>query len=344
MMHNIKFEGWDVVLFQIPGWVILIIGAIVIALLGYYYFRLASKRTASVRYSDLSLVKTGKKTMRQRLRPMLYVLRLITLAFLFIAMARPQSGSEKREIETEGIDIILALDVSSSMKAEDFKPRNRLFVAKEEIGKFIDRRTNDRIGLIVFAKNSVIQCPLTLDYGALKSFLEQVDFGQLEDGTAIGLALAESVNRLRESEAKSKVIILLTDGVNNQWEIDPLTAANIAKAMGVRVYTIGVGKPGNAMYPVQDPIFGTRYQYLPNEIDEETLMQIAERTGGMFFRARSERELENIYTDIDKMEKTKIKVNEYIQYEELFFGFLFVGCIFMLLEMLLSQTYLRKIP
>lgn len=343
-MNLVKFEGWDLIFFHVPGWLILVLGGLVIAFLAYHYIRRSNRLTASVRYSDLSLVKTGKKTLRQRLRPLIYILRLGALALLFIAMARPQSGSQQRDVETEGIDIMLALDISSSMEAEDFKPHNRLYVAKDEIRKFIDRRTNDRIGLLIFARTSFLQCPLTLDYGALKSFLEQVDFGQLEDGTAIGIALANSVNRLRDSDAKSKVVILLTDGVNNVTEIDPLTAANVAKTMGVRVYTIGAGKPGNAMYKKYDPIFGWRYHYLPNEIDEETLTAIAERTGGRYFRARSEEELEDIYTEIDKMEKTKIKVNEYIQYEELFFGFLLTGFVLLLLEMLLSQTYLRKIP
>ncbi|MCK5127467.1 MAG: VWA domain-containing protein [candidate division Zixibacteria bacterium] len=339
-----KFEGWDVILFQIPGWFILAVGGVVIIGLAYYYYYFASSKSAAVRYSDLSLVKTGKKSLRQRLRPMLNLLRLCALALLFIAMARPQSGSQKRDIETEGVDIMIALDVSGSMNAEDFKPHNRLYVAKEEIGKFIDRRTNDRIGLLIFAKTSFVQCPLTLDYGTLRNFLTMVDFGQLEDGTAIGLALANSVNRFRDSDAKSKVIILLTDGVNNVTEIDPMTAANVAKTMGVKVYTIGTGKPGNAMYKTNHPIFGVRYQYATTMIDEETLTKIAERTGGRYFRARSEKELEEIYTEIDGLEKTKIKVNEYIQYEELFFNFLLAGFFLMLLEMLLSQTYLRKIP
>jgi Ca-activated chloride channel family protein len=234
--------------------------------------------------------------------------------------------------------------VSGSMKAEDFSPYNRLYVAKEEIAKFIDRRTNDRIGLVVFAASSFTQCPLTLDYGALKSFLDQVDFGMIDDGTAIGLALANSINRLRDSDAKSKVIILLTDGNNNVWEIDPITAANIAKTMGVKIYTIGAGKPGNVMQPVYDPIFGKRYVYSPNEIDEESLQKIADITGGKYFRARSEKELDQIYSDIDQLEKTKIKVHEYIQYKELFFNFLVVGFALLLIEMFLSQTYLRKIP
>ncbi|MEE9441489.1 MAG: VWA domain-containing protein [candidate division Zixibacteria bacterium] len=342
-MRILKFEGWDIILFQIPGWFIFLIGALIIGLMVWYYIKKMPGRSASMRYSDVSLVKTGKKTMRQKFRPLLFWLRLLALAFLIIAMARPQSGTEQRDIDAEGIDIIMALDISGSMEAEDFKPHNRLYVAKEEIGKFIDRRTNDRIGLVVFARNSFTQCPLTLDYGILKSFLEQIDFGMIEDGTAIGMALANSVNRLRESEARSKIIVLLTDGVNNAGEIDPLTAANVAKTMGIKIYTIGAGKPGNAMYPVQT-IFGKRYQYLPNEIDEELLTQVADKTGGKYYRARSETELEQIYSEIDQLEKTKIYVHEYTQYEELFFEFVIFGFIILMVEMFLSQTYFRKIP
>jgi len=239
---------------------------------------------------------------------------------------------------------MLALDVSGSMKAEDFKPHNRLYVAKEEIKKFVEKRISDRIGLVVFSQSSFTQCPLTLDYGILLNFLDQVKFGMIKDGTAIGMALANCVNRLRESPSKSKVIILLTDGVNNAGQIDPLTAATIAKTMNVKIYTIGAGKPGNAMYPIDDPIFGKRYVYLPNEIDEETLKEIARKTGGKYFRARSEEELEEIYTEIDRLEKTEIKVNEYVQYRELFSIFVILGLGFLVLEMFLSQTVFRKIP
>jgi len=343
-MNILKFEGWDMVFFHLPGWLILLAGGVTVIIIAWYYIKQYPRQTASVRYSDLTLVKTGERTFRQKARPLVMVLRLLAVALLFMAMARPQAGTEQRDIDAEGIDIMLALDVSSSMEAEDFKPDNRLYVAKEEIGKFIDRRTNDRIGLVIFARYAYTQCPLTLDYGILKSFLEQVDFGIIEDQTAIGLALATSVNRLRHSDAKSKVVVLLTDGVNNVWEIDPLTAANIARAMEVRVYTIGVGKPGEAMYPVHDPLFGKRYVYLPNEIDEASLTKIAELTGGKYFRARSEAELERIYEEIDKLEKVKIEVHEYTQYEELFFTFLVAGFAFLLLEMVLGQTWLRKIP
>jgi len=343
-MNILKFEGWDLFFVRVPGWVILLIGGIVILGLVWYYLRRLPRQSASVRYSDLSLVRTGRTTFRRRFRPLIFILRIVAVALLFVALARPQTGQEQRDINAEGIDIMLVLDVSGSMKAEDFQPQNRLYVAKEEIAKFIERRTNDRIGLVVFSRSAFTQCPLTLDYGVLRNFLDQVDFGMIEDGTAIGLALATAVNRLRHSDAKSKVIILLTDGVNNVWEIDPITAANVAKTMGVKIYTIGAGKPGNAMYPVYDPIFGKRYQYLPNEIDEESLTQIAEMTGGKYFRARSEQELDQIYAEIDQMEKTKIEVREYIQYKELFFGYLLAGFGLLLVEMVLGQTYFRKIP
>ncbi len=344
-MNILKFEGWDLFFIHVPGWVILLAGGIAVLLMVWHYLRRMPRQTASVRYSDLSLVRTGVKTMRQRFRPLVFILRTLAVAILFVAMARPQSGEEQRDIMTEGIDIMMVLDVSSSMKAEDFKPHNRLFVSKEEIGKFIDRRVNDRIGLIVFAKSSFTQCPLTLDYGVLKSFLEQVDFGIVDgDMTAIGSALANAVNRLRHSEGKSKVIVLLTDGENNVWEIDPITAANIAETMGIKIYTIGAGKPGNAMFPIDDPLFGKRYVYAPTQIDEESLKEIAQVTGGRYFRARSEEELDQIYSEIDELEKTKIEVKEYIQYRELFFGLLMAGFGLLAVELVLGQTSLRKIP
>lgn len=343
-MNILRFEGWDLIAFRIPGWLILLLGVILLFLMAWYYWFKHPKRSASVRYSDLSLVRAGGRTSRQRFRPLVYLLRLLAVAMLVVAMARPQSGNERRDVDAEGIDIMLCLDVSGSMKAEDFKPDNRLFVAKEEIGKFVDRRTNDRIGLVVFSRSAFTQCPLTLDYGVLKNLLAQVDFGMIDDGTAIGLALATAVNRLVDTPAKSKVVVLLTDGINNVFEIDPMTAANVAKTMGVKVYTIGIGRPGNAMYPIDDPVFGKRYVYLPNEIDEPSLQRIADGTGGKYYRARSEKELEDIYAQIDQLEKTKVNVREYIQYKELFFGYLLAGFALLVLELLLGQTYFRKIP
>ncbi len=343
-----RFAGYNITLFDhnisISGYVILGVGLVIILGMLIYAFRFRKAKAATIKYSDLKIVQRSAKSGRSRFRFVLPLLRTLALAALFIALARPQAGTESREVSSEGIDIMLALDVSGSMKAEDFKPRNRLYVAKEEIKKFVEKRVSDRIGLVVFSKSSFTQCPLTLDYGVLLNFLDQVKFGMIEDGTAIGMAIANCVNRLRSSPAKSKVIILLTDGINNAGEIDPLTAASVAKTMGVKIYTIGVGKPGNAMYPVDDPIFGKRYVYMPNEIDEETLRKIAEKTGGKYFRARSEQELENIYSDIDKLEKTKIKVNEYVQYKELFLIFAYFGLGLLVLEMVLSQTIFRKIP
>ncbi len=343
-----RFAGFHITLFDkdiaISALVIFLASAVILCLMGYYYIRRRRFQSASIRYSDLKIVRRSAKTGKQRFRFLLSVLRIFAIALLIVAFARPQAGTENREVTSEGIDIMLALDISGSMRAEDFKPQNRLYVAKEEIRKFVSKRASDRIGLVVFSQSSFTQCPLTLDYGILLNFLDQVKFGMIKDGTAIGMALANCINRLRESPSKTKVIILLTDGVNNAGEIDPLTAAGIAKTMGVRIYTIGVGKPGNAMYPVDDPIFGKRYVYLPNEIDEEVLSQIADKTGGKYFRARSEKELEQIYSEIDKLEKTKVKVNEYVQYKELFPPFAYLGFIFLMLEMVLGQTIFRKIP
>ncbi|MFH2036035.1 MAG: VWA domain-containing protein [Candidatus Zixiibacteriota bacterium] len=343
-----RLAGFHITLFDndlyLPALAIFAIGLVIIGLIVYFKLKKGSSQSVSIKYSDLKIVKRSAKTGRQKFRFILTILRITAITMLIIAFARPQAGMENREVSAEGIDIMLALDVSGSMKAEDFKPNNRLYVAKEEIKKFIEKRVSDRIGLVVFSQSSFTQCPLTLDYGVLLNFLDQVKFGMIKDGTAIGMALANSINRLRESLSKTKIIVLLTDGVNNAGQIDPLTAASMAKAMGVKIYTIGVGKPGNAMYPIDDPIFGRRYQYLPNEIDEETLQQIAAKTDGKYFRARSEVELEQIYDEIDKLEKTEIKVSEYIQYKELFPDFVLAGLILLILEILLSQTVFRKIP
>jgi Ca-activated chloride channel family protein len=230
------------------------------------------------------------------------------------------------------------------MKAEDFKPNNRLHVAKETIREFVNGRTNDRIGLVVFAKQSFTQCPLTLDYGVLLSFLDQVDFGMIEDRTAIGMAIANSVNRLRDSEARSRVIVLLTDGINNSGEIDPLTAAEVARAMGVKIYTIGAGKPGKAPYPVDDGIFGKQYRYMEEELDEETLTAVAEMTGGRNLRARCEEMLKNILANISELEKTRIKVKEYLQYREFFPYLLLFAGLLLALELTLRETRFRQLP
>ncbi|HQL23920.1 MAG TPA: VWA domain-containing protein [candidate division Zixibacteria bacterium] len=346
---SLEFAGFSVNLLDLlettvsPGAIFATGGAIVLAMLAYYFTRRRAA-AAAIKFSDLRIVKRAGRTGRQRFRFVLPVLRVLAVALLVVAFARPRSGTEYTEVTSEGIDIMMALDVSSSMQAEDFKPHNRLYVAKEEMKKFIGRRINDRIGLVVFARYSYTQCPLTTDYGVLLSFLDQIDFGLVEDGTAIGMAIANAVNRLRESEAKSKIIVLLTDGDNNAGEIDPLTAANLAATFGIKIYTIGAGKPGNAMYPVDDPLFGKRYVYRPTVIDEETLREIAARTNGKYYRARSGEELDQIYAEIDRLEKTKVETAQHIQYVELFQHFAFGAFGLVVLEMLLAHTYFRKLP
>jgi Ca-activated chloride channel family protein len=226
----------------------------------------------------------------------------------------------------------------------NFKPNNRLYVAKEVIRDFVEGRTNDRIGLVVFAGQSFTQCPLTLDYGVLTGFLDKIDFGMIEDGTAIGMALANAINRLRESTANSKIVILLTDGVNNRGQIEPSTAAEIAKTLAIKVYTIGAGKPGNALYPVEDPVFGKRYVYIPNEIDEESLQQIAQLTGGRYYRAQSEKMLERVYEEISLLEKSEVKIKEYVQYQELFSYFAIAALASVVIGGILGASWLRTLP
>ncbi|UCG60639.1 MAG: VWA domain-containing protein [Candidatus Zixiibacteriota bacterium] len=346
---NLEFAGlslnlFDVIDTNIPAVVIFGMGLAIVILMLIYYLRRMRFKSATIKYSDIRIVKRAARSGRQRFRFVLIVLRVLALALFVVAFARPRSGTEYREVTSEGVDIMLGLDVSSSMQAEDFKPHNRLYVAKEEIKKFINRRVNDRIGLVVFARYSYTQCPLTTDYGVLLNFVDQVNFGLVEDGTAIGMAIANAVNRLRESDSKSKIIVLLTDGDNNAGEIDPITAANLAGAMNIKIYTIGAGKPGNAMYPYQDPIFGKRYVYQPTRIDEKTLKEIAQRTDGKYFRARSGEELEEIYGIIDALEKTEVKVAAHIQYKELFHYFAYAGLILLIIEILLANTYFRKLP
>ncbi len=235
---------------------------------------------------------------------------------LVAALARPQTGAARHEVKSEGIDIVLALDVSGSMRAEDFKPHNRLYVAKQVARDFVNGRSGDRIGLVVFAGGAYTQCPLTLDYGILDNLLDQVGFGRIPDGTAIGMALATSVNRLRQAAGKSKVVILLTDGQNNAGEVDPITAAEAAQALGVKVYTIGAGRDGPARIPVDDPVFGQRYVTIDAKVDEATLGKIADLTGGRYFRATSAEALSEIYKEIDQLEKSKAETVEYVQYDE----------------------------
>jgi Ca-activated chloride channel family protein len=270
-------------------------------------------------------------------------LRLLTLALVICSLARPQSGIRGEEVKTEGIDIMLVLDISSSMLAEDIEP-NRVEAAKQVAADFVQGRKNDRIGLVVFSGKAYTQCPLTLDYGILLELFNSVGVGQVEDGTAIGMGLGVAVNRLRQSDALSKIIILLTDGRNNRGEIDPKTGAQLAQTMGIKIYTIGAGGIGQARFPVDDPRFGRRYVQVDVDIDEAMLGEVAEMTGGRYFRATDRSSLEAIYEEIDQLETTEIEVTEFTRYSELFHIPLALAIGLASLEILLLNTRFRKIP
>lgn len=301
------------------------------------------KREPTIFYADASSWASGA-TFRPRLEKLFRVLPYAAYALAVVALARPQSGTREVDIRSEGIDIVMAVDASGSMKAEDFKPNNRLFVAKEVAAQFVDGRQGDRIGIVVFAGEAFTQCPLTLDYGILKELIAAIDFGIEPDGTAIGMAIANSVNRLRRSEAKSKVIILLTDGINNSGAIDPLTAAEAASALNIKIYTIGVGVEGEAPYPVDDPVFGRRYVRMPSDVDDEALGTIAERTGGLYFRATSPEALREIYARIDQLEKTKVETREYVDYSDLGPVLTVWGAVLLTLTLLAGATVLSRLP
>jgi len=315
---------------------------LVIPLLVVWYIKRHGATTSEIRYSTLLPFNSIKPTAKERLRHAPFFLRMLLVALLVVGFARPRTSSQGEDIYTEGIDIAMLLDISGSMLAEDFKP-NRIDAAKQVASDFIDGRATDRIGLVIFSGQSFTQCPMTTDYRVLKGLLRQVKPGMVEDGTAIGLAIAQGVNRLKDSKAKSKVMILLTDGVNNRGEIDPITAAQIAQTFGIRVYAIGVGTIGEAPYPVQTP-FGIRYQNVPVDVDEKTLQKIAEMTSGQYFRATNNRSLKAIYNEIDEMEKTRIEVKVYRSYTEMFYVWAFAGLAALLIEFLLSGMILRKVP
>ncbi len=309
------------------------------------YLWLQRRGKSSLQYSDLTLFAKLRPAWSLRWRHLPFTMRCACLALLVVALARPQSGHTEEEVLTEGIDIMLALDNSGSMAAEDFKPKNRLYVAKETVARFVGGRLNDRIGLVSFAEKSYTRCPLTLDYAVLQSLLSQVQLApRTEDGTAIGMGLATAVNRLKDSRAKSRVIVLLTDGRNNRGSIDPATGAALAEALEIKIYTIGVGTQGQAPYPVDDGLFGKRYVYLPADIDEDSLKSIAASTGGLYFRATDTKSLEEIFRRIDRMEKTRMKVKKYTRFRELFPLFLIPGALLFLTEVAVSQSRLRRLP
>jgi Ca-activated chloride channel family protein len=309
-----------------------------------YFFKREKVQKPALFFPDFRLFK-GLENVSSKKIFIIPILRIIILILLIIGASRPQAGLKTEEITTKGIDIILCMDTSGSMKAEDFKPKNRLEVAKSVAIDFIKGRKNDRIGIVVFSAISMLQCPLTNDYGAVIDFMRNVEIGMTQtDGTAIGDAIGTSVNRLKDSKAKSKVIILLTDGRNNMGQLDPITSAKLASTFDIKIYTIGVGTTGSAPYPVDDPIFGKRYVYIKEDLDEETLRQIADETKGRYFRATSAEALRNIYNEIDKMEKTEIKVTEYTEYTELYAYFLIPAMALLLVEIILGNTLLSRIP
>ena len=301
-------------------------------------------RVPSFRYSDLAQLARLPRSLWARLAWLPFALRMVALGLLVVALARPQRGASGSEIRAEGVDIMLVIDVSSSMLAEDFRPNNRLHVAKEVVADFISRRENDRLGMTVFARHAITKTPLTLDHDILLTHLEDVAIGTVPDGTAIGNAVASSVNRLKDSDAESKIMILLTDGENTAGEIDPLTAAQLARTFGIRVYTVGVGRGGQVPYPFTDPLYGTVYRNVDIPIDEETLGQIATTTEAQFFRARDAESLQAVYEEIDTLERTEIEQIQYVRYTELAPYFMAAALLFLLFEMVLSRTRLARFP
>lgn len=306
-----------------------------------YYVLKQHKASASLRVPGLLPFEKTGPTFRNYMRHILFAMRMIAVTLLIVIIARPQSTDRFQDISTEGIDIMLALDISGSMLARDFKP-DRLEASKDVATEFISGRPYDRIGLVVFSGESFTQCPLTTDHAVLINLMREVQSGMIEDGTAIGMGLANAVNRIKDSEAKSKVIILLTDGVNNRGEIAPATAAGIAKTFGIRVYTIGVGSQGMAPYPVQTP-FGTQFQDMPVEIDEPILKEIAQTTGGRYFRATDNRKLVQVYNEIDQLEKSKIDVRQFTRKEEKYLIPAVIACFLIILELFARNTVYRSL-
>ncbi len=327
-----------VITFEQPFFLYLLL--LIPAIIAFYIFKQQSTN-ASLTMPGLEPFANTGNTFRHYLRHILFAFRTIAIGLIIIVVARPQATDKFQDTSTEGIDIILALDISGSMLARDFRP-DRLEASKNVATEFISGRPYDRMGLVVFSGESFTQCPLTTDHAVLINLLREIKSGMIEDGTAIGMGLATAVNRIKDSEAKSKVIILLTDGVNNRGEIAPATAAGIAQTYGIRVYTIGVGTQGMAPYPVQTP-YGIQYQDMPVEIDEAILRDIAQNTGGKYFRATDNDKLIQVYTEIDKLEKSKIDVRQFSIKEEKFLIPAIAAVILLLLEIILRNTLFRNL-
>ncbi|GAB6395375.1 MAG: VWA domain-containing protein/Ca-activated chloride channel family [Bacteroidales bacterium] len=327
-------------IFANPAYLYLLL--LLIPLIGWYLRKLHKSQASLQISSSQAFATPGATSYKAYLRHCPFILRMAAIALLIAVLARPQSTNSWQNSSTEGIDIMLAMDISSSMLAQDLKP-DRLEAAKDVAASFINGRPSDNIGLVVFSGESFTQCPLTTDHTVLLNLFKDIQSGMIEDGTAIGLGLANAVSRIKDSQAKSKVIILLTDGSNNMGEIAPVTAADIARSFGIRVYTIGVGTKGMAPYPLRTS-FGIQYQNIPVEIDEPALKQIAATTGGQYFRATDNASLKQIYSEIDKMEKTKINVQEFSKKQEEYRDWALLIFALLLLELLLRTTVLRNIP
>ncbi|ATR90223.1 aerotolerance regulator BatA [Porphyromonas gingivalis] len=315
---------------------------ILLPLIATWYILQARKTSATMTISSLKPFEGGRRGLRVYLRHSLPILIALSVGFLIIALARPQNTNSWQKDSIEGIDIMLAMDVSGSMQAMDFKP-NRLEAAKDVAISFINNRPNDNIGMVTFAGESFTQCPLTTDHTVLLNMVQDLQMGVLDDGTAIGMGLATAVNRLKDSKAKSRVVILLTDGSNNMGDITPRMAADIAKTFGIRVYTVGVGTRGEAPFPIQTE-FGVRIQNVPVDIDEPTLDGIAEVSGGKYFRAVDNETLNEIYKEIDKLEKTRLMTKSFKAYEEKYFVYALIAFLLLLTEFLLRNTLLRSNP
>lgn len=315
---------------------------VLLPIIAFYIYRTLRGGTA-IRISSIEGVRRAPRTWRYWLRHVPFVLRCAAIALMIVALARPQIIEHKSRTDAEGIDIMLAMDISGSMLARDFEP-DRMVAAKEVAAAFINDRVGDRIGIAAFAGEAFTQSPLTTDKNSLITMLSRLRSGVIEDGTAIGNGLATAVNRLRESDAKSKVIILLTDGVNNRGEIGPLMAADIAADMGIKVYTVGVGTRGKAPYPVVDMFGNVSYQMMPVEIDEKTLEEIASRTGGRYFRATDKEKLHHIYDEINELEKSKVEITDLTLYHENWLMLLVAALALLLVEFMMSHILLKRIP
>lgn len=316
---------------------------LIIPLLAVFYFFKKDKIIPTLYYSNFLLIKNIPPSFKLQSRFFPYIIRLMTMTLLIIAIARPQSVSSGKDVQTEGIDIMISLDVSLSMLAKDFKP-NRLEVAKDVIQEFIDNRPNDRIGMVIFGGEAFTQCPLTTDHKILKTLIKQVKAGSLGQGTAIGLGLSNAIARLKDAESKSKIIILVSDGVNNTGEIDPVTAGEIAKTYNIKVYTVGVGSRGRALQPVaMYPNGELQYDYVDVEIDEALMKKISDESSGKYFRAADNKGLRTIYHEIDKLEKNIILEKNYTNRTELYYPLVFLAMLFLLAEFILLKIYYNTI-